>query len=695
MRKLGYGLVAVLAAGVAARAQAGSPAADPYLWLEDVRGSRALQWVDEQNRVTVGAIGSDADYAHSLTAARQIVSEREVIPRDQVSGDFVFSFVRTNARPQGMWRRTTMASYRTGNPDWETLLDVNALNTERGTKAQWKDARCLAPDMTKCLVFLNGEKAGAQAMLEFDASSRTLVDGGFGAGAAVVEADWVDADTLLLVTRESSGRRGATHSAVRLWSRGRKLQDARLVFGAEATDVSLKTFVAHAPDGSAHAFFSRQKKDGTTQLIHVDAEGNPLRIMVPDNARFHGMLGGELVFTLAADWRTGGALYAAGTMFSLPLQKYIDNHGALPAVRRIYAPDQQSTVTAVSMTRDAMFVSTLEKVQGRISEFTFDGHQWSSRRLALPDFGSVDVLSSSDTAYDMMIRYASFLAPDRAYVLSRGTEPVLLSQLSPRFDASGAEVAQFEAVSKDGTKIPYFIVRRAGTATVPPTPVPTLLYAYGGFQISTTPWYWSSAGKLWLEKGGAYAIANIRGGGEFGPTWHAAATGKNRQRNFDDLAAVAEDMVARNLTTRQKLGVFGSSQGGLLAAGTFVQHPDLFAAVVAQVPLTDMLRYTALASNCTWKAEYGDPSDPGMRDIIAQWSPYQNLKHGVKYPKVLFMTSGSDTRVHPGHARKMAARMEELGQPVMYYESSEAPDADARAEQLALTFTYFRRVLME
>jgi prolyl oligopeptidase len=294
-----------------------------------------------------------------------------------------------------------------------------------------------------------------------------------------------------------------------------------------------------------------------------------------------------------------------------------------------------------------------------------------------------------------MIRYASFLAPDRAFLLSRGAEPLLLSQLSPRFDASGAEVAQFEAVSKDGTKIPYFIVRKAGTATVPPTPVPTLLYAYGGFRISTTPWYWSSAGKLWLEKGGAYAIANIRGGGEFGDAWHAAATGRNRQRNFDDLAAVAQDMVARNLTTQQKLGVFGSSQGGLLAAGTFVQHPDLFAAVVAQVPLTDMLRYTTMASNCTWKAEYGDPSNPEMRDIIAQWSPYQNLKQGVKYPKVLFMTSGSDKRVHPGHARKMAARMEQLGQHVMYYESSEEPDAEARAEQLALTFTYFRRVLMD
>jgi prolyl oligopeptidase len=532
-------------------------------------------------------------------------------------------------------------------------------------------------------------------MLEFDTASRTLVDGGFEAGSSVTEADWLDADTLLVVTQEATGRRRATRPEVRLWSRGKRLGDAHLVFGADTTDITLKTFVAHASDGSTQAFFSRQKKDETTQLIHVDANGNPLRILVPDNARFHGMLGGELVLTLAADWQTGGTLFRAGTMISLPLQKYIDNHGALPAVRQIYAPDEKSTVTAVSMTREAMFVSRLENVQGRVSEFTFDGQRWSQRRLALPDFGSVDVLSSSDTARDMMIRYASFLAPDRAYLLSRGTEPILLFQLSPRFDASGSEVAQFEAVSRDGTKIPYFIVRKAGTATVPPTPVPKLLYAYGGFQISTTPWYWSSAGKLWLEKGGAYAIANIRGGGEFGPTWHAAATGKNRQRNFDDLAAVAEDMVARNLATREKLGAFGSSQGGLLAAGTFVQHPDLFAAVVAQVPLTDMLRYTTLASNCSWKAEYGDPSNPEIRDIIAQWSPYQNLKQGVKYPKVLFLTSGGDQRVYPGHARKMAARMEELGQRVMYYESAEATDADARAEQLALTFTYFRRVLMD
>jgi prolyl oligopeptidase len=429
-----------------------------------------------------------------------------------------------------------------------------------------------------------------------------------------------------------------------------------------------------------------------SQLFHVDESGRAMRITVPPTAQFRGMLQRQLLFFLTADWRTGGQNHLAGSIISFSLDAYIRSAGALPPILPAYIADQRSSVTGVAIANNAAFVTLLENVQGRMNELTFDGRQWLWRRITLPNNGAVEVISASELGKDVLLKYSGFLTPDSLYVVERGKEPSGIRQISARFDASGAEVKQFEAVSADGTKVPYFIVRKSGVFNG--GAAPTLLYAYGGFQISTTPWYWSSAGKLWLEKGGAYAIANIRGGGEFGPGWHAAATRENRQKNFDDLAAVARDMIARGLTTPKQLGLFGTSQGGLLVAGTFVQHPDLFSAVVAQVPLTDMIRYTKLAASKNWVAEYGDPADPHMRDIIAQWSPYQNVRAGVKYPNVFFMTSAGDSRIHPAHARKMAAKMEDMGLPVLYYEDGQGTDAGQRAEQMALTFTYFRRVLM-
>jgi prolyl oligopeptidase len=320
------------------------------------------------------------------------------------------------------------------------------------------------------------------------------------------------------------------------------------------------------------------------------------------------------------------------------------------------------------------------------------------RRVALPGDGAVAVASASPVDREVLLKYTSFLSPDRLFVMSFGGEPQRIKEMPARFDAYGFEVRQFEAVSSDGTRIPYFVVRKEDTLENGKTPM--LLYAYGGFQIPAIPWYWATAGKLWLEKGGAYAVANVRGGGEFGPRWHDAATGANRQRNFDDLSAVARNMIARGFTSPRRLGLIGASQGGLLVTGAFVQNPDLFSAVSAQVPLTDMLRYTHMSAGASWIAEYGDPADPAMRAVIARWSPYQNLKHGVKYPRVFFLASTKDDRVHPGHARKMAAKMQANGQPYYYYESTDgghdaATSLRQRAEQLALVYTYFRGQLME
>jgi prolyl oligopeptidase len=404
----------------------------------------------------------------------------------------------------------------------------------------------------------------------------------------------------------------------------------------------------------------------------------------------------QLLFKMLKDWKNGSETYKQGSLIAFSFDDFAKG-GALPKVTTVLATDDRSSIESVSTNRDAVFVAMLSNVKGKLVQLSFDGSNWSQTDVGLPDNGSVGIATASDFDPTVMATYTSFLVPDQLYALRAGSKPHVIKQLPARFSAAGYDVNQYEATSKDGTKIPYFIVRKAGAQLDGNTP--TILYAYGGFEVSTTPWYWSTAGKLWLENGGAYVIASIRGGGEFGPRWHEAARLENHQRNFDDMAAVGRDVISRGFTSSRRLGELGGSQGGLLVAATFVQNPDLFNAVACQVPLGDMLRYTHMGAGASWTAEYGDPADPKMHDIIARWSPYQNIKKGVKYPKVFFLTSTKDDRVHPGHARKMAAKMEANGQPFLYYENIEGGHAAAanlqqRAEQLALTYTYLRQQLM-
>ena len=667
---------------------------DPFLWLEDIHSDRALRWVRSQNETTLAELKGDPAYSQTRAAADQILNFKDTIPRDQIVGGKVYSFVQTPTHPRGIWRRSSLEAYKTGSAIWETLLDLDSIREKQNANLNWQSAKCLPPEYLRCLIFLSYDGRQGVLLKEFDVPSKTFFSGGFEIGEASTDAEWVDSDTILVTTNWGRGSLTASGrpKAVKIWSRGQDLRQAQLIYEGQTTDFSVTPRTFFSQGGKVSLFVARQMARGESQLFHVDESGKAMRITAPSSALFKGVLQRQLLFLLTKDWRIAGQTHLAGSIVSFSLDQYLKSGGALPQIFQAYIADQRSSITGVSISSDAAFVSLMENVQGRLNELTFDGSQWLWRRVTLPDNGAVEIVSASELDSDVMLKFSNFLTPDGLFIVRRGKEPKVLRHLSPRFNASGAEVLQFEARSTDGAKIPYFVIRK--TSVFGNAPAPTLLYAYGGFQISTTPWYWSSAGKLWLEKGGAYAIANIRGGGEFGADWHAAAAGENRQRNFDDLAAVARDMIARGLTVPPKLGIFGTSQGGLLVAGTFVQHPELFGAVVAQVPLTDMLRYTKLAASKSWTSEYGDPADPRMRDIIAQWSPYQNVKAGVKYPNVFFMTSTEELRVHPGHARKMAAKMEALGQPVLYYEDNQGSDAGQRAEQMALTFTYFKRELM-
>lgn len=673
---------------------------DPFIWLEDVGGARALDWVRAQNDFTVKTLKAAGDYAEAQAAAEAILTAPDRIPAAAMAGGQVYNFWQDRGRVRGLWRRTSLASYQSSEPQWETLLDLDALAAAQNENWVWKGAQCLAPGYRRCLVRLSRGGRDAVVVREFDLLSRSFVKGGFDVAEAKTEIAWVDVNTVLVATNwgpETLTRSGYPR-VVKVWRRGQTVRDAQTIYEGDASDVGVSPRTLVDGDGKVDRFIVRGLGTFGAELFNVDAGFRVTRISVPAFADFKGVSRRQLLFYLNRDWRTAGRVFLQGSLVSFSLDDYLASGGAIPTIRSLFTPDTKTAIASVATGKDTVYLSLLENVKGRLHEVSFDGAQWLWRRVPMPDNGAIDVAAASDGDGEVLLKFSSFTTPEQLYLMPRGGEPRVVKQLPPRFDAYAIEVKQYEATSADGTRIPYFLVRKEDTLNNGSTP--TILYAYGGFQVSTTPWYWSTAGKLWLEKGGAYAVANVRGGGEFGPRWHEAARGVNRQKNIDDLAAVARDMINRGFTSARRLGVMGASQGGLLATATFIQNPNLFNAVVAQVPLTDMLRYPRLSAGASWLAEYGDPGDPMQRAAILRWSPYHNIQAGTKYPRAFFLASTRDDRVHPAHARKMAAKLQANGHPYLYFETLDAGhDAPQslrqRAEQLALTFTYFRQQLME
>lgn len=699
MRFVAVCVGAVLCLFQSVSAAADSANDDPFLWLEDVRGQRALDWVQGQNAFTARALKRDPGYAEDLSAAEAILTAPDRIPQPVLAGGHVYNLWQDRAHPRGVWRRATVDEYESSEPAWEILLDLDALSARERENWIWKGATCAPPAFQRCLVRLSRGGRDAFVVREFDVASRSFVPGGFSIAEAKTEIAWIDANTVLVATNWSpdSLTRAGYPRIVKRWRRSEQLRDAATLYEGEVGDVNVVPRTVSGPTGQVDRFIVRNLGPQGTELFNVDAAWRVTRITVPPFADFKGVHRRQLIFHLNRDWRTAGRSFLQGSVVSLSLDDYLAAGGAMPAIRSLFTPAPRTAATAVAVAKDAVYLALLENVRGRVHEVTFDGGQWLWRRVALPDNGSVEIAAASDADDRVVLKYASFLVPDALYLMTKGADPERVKQLPPRFDPYEFEVLQFEAVSADGTRIPYFVVAKEGTLANGRTPF--VLYAYGGFQVATTPWYWSTAGKLWLEKGGAYAVANVRGGGEFGPRWHEAAKGINRQKNFDDLTAVARDMISRGLSSPRRLGLMGASQGGLLVAGTLVQNPPLFNAAVAQVPLADMLRYPHLSAGASWLAEYGDPADPRQRAAILRWSPYHNIRAGVRYPRFLVLGSANDDRVHPAHARKLAAKLQANGHPFLYYESPNGHDAartlTLRAEQLALTFTYFRQQLMD
>jgi len=666
---------------------------DPYLWLEDIHGEKAMDWVKEQNAKSLAVLKSDPRYQRDYDFTLKVLDATDRIPYGSLDHQYVFNFWQDKEHPKGVWRRTTIAEYAKADPAWETLIDVDKLAADEKENWVWKGGQCNAA-LTRCLLNLSRGGGDAVVTREFDLATKSFVKDGFYLPEAKSTALLLDDGTVLFGTDFGPGSMTTSGypNVVKLWKHGEKIADAKTLFEGKLSDVaSSGSFLR---DGDRQLpFINRSPSFFENEDYLEGAGGKWWKIPVPDFAVLQGLHHGQLLFSLRKDWTANGVRLAKGTLFSVPLDT-LQATQKLPPVTVIYVPGPRSSIDGVTTGRDAVYASIYDNVVGSIHAFRFADGKWSDTKLDLPPGGSAYVISANDFGPEAFFGFESFLKPSTLYLEDGGAQPKEIKALPPRFDAGGLETVQYEATSKDGTKIPYFVIRPAAVKG----PAPTVLYGYGGFEISETPAYLVTPGKLWLRKGGVYVVANIRGGGEFGPAWHEAALTYHRQRAFDDFAAVAADLIKRKITTREKLGIMGGSNGGLLVSTVMTQYPELLGAVVCQVPLIDMLRYTRIGAGASWIGEYGDPADPKMAATIRTYSPYQNVRAKKTYPPVFFVTATSDDRVTPAHARKMAAKMEAQGHSVLFYENTDgghAAAADHRqaAEKTALTFVYLAREL--
>jgi prolyl oligopeptidase len=665
---------------------------DPHLWLEEVEGERALAWVREQNTRSLSALESDPRYAGLYADASAIANNRDRLPLGSIREGYLYNFWQDETHVRGIWRRSPLADYARGAPRWETLLDIDALATAENANWVYKGVDCL-DGTTRCMVQLSDGGRDASTYREYDIATRSFVDGGFVVPEAKSSTAWIDQNTLLVSTDWGDGT--ITESGypyiIKRWTRGTPLERATEVIRGQVTDVGVWPGVLEDVDGTripiaveADTFFesTNYRLDGA----------QPQRINLPPKSSIQGLFNGQLIFTLQEAW----AGLPNGALGAYPLT---ETGAESPRAVALFSPSERQSVEEVAITRNAVLIAGYENVRGRILRFTLDNGAWRQTQIELPATGSVNIASASPREEIAFAVYDDYTTPSTLYALeNRATSARSIRSLPALFDASRYVAEQFEAVSRDGTRVPYYVVRARDMEFDGDNP--TLLYAYGGFQVSYPPHYNANVGKLWLERGGVYVLANIRGGGEFGPAWHQAGLRTNRQVIYDDFYAVEQDLVNRRITSPRRLGIMGGSNGGLLMGVMLNQHPEMINAAVVQVPLLDMLRYDQLLAGASWVDEYGSPSNPEERAFLETISPYQNLRQRDDFPLPFVLTSTKDDRVHPGHARKYVARMIELGMPVLYYENidgghSAAANLNEAARRRALEYTYLMQRLMD
>ena len=674
---------------------------DLFLWLEEVEGARALGWVRAENARSLAVLEGDPRYAELYREALAVISAPDRIPYPSFLGDRLANFWQDDVHVRGLWRSTSLGSFATAEPDWQKVLDVDALAVAEARNWVFQGASVLPPDYRCALVSLSDGGRDASERREFDFAAARFIEGGFRLPEGKQSAAWLDDDTLIVAREWGPGTTTASGYPfiLKRLRRDAPLDQAEELFAGTPDDVSVGASMLRDPDGRVAGILVNRQLSFFESQQYLLTEGSPVRLPLPARSTFRGFVSGQLIFSLEEEWPiAGGRSYPPGALVSLDLAGcFADPEAVVPLL--IHAPGPREAIEDVAATRTILLATVYRNVQGSAVAYRFAAGTWVASPLDLPEHASLHIVDASKREDRAFIDVAGFLTPNALWLVEPdGGSATPVKSLPPRFDAAGLTVEQFETASSDGTAVPYFVIRQTGLPF--DGSAPTLLYGYGGFQVSMTPSYAGALGKLWLEKGGVYVVANIRGGGEFGPEWHKAALKEHRQRAFDDFIAVAEDVIRRGITSPRRLGIMGGSNGGLLIGAMLVQRPELFRAVVIQVPLLDMLRYHKLLAGASWMAEYGDPDRPEEAEFLRRISPYHNLRQGVSYPEPCFLTSTKDDRVHPGHARKMAAKMATMGLAFLYYENvdgghSAAANLEERARRTALEFTYLTQKLMD
>jgi prolyl oligopeptidase len=668
---------------------------DPYQWLEDVGGEGALDWVRARNAKSQERFEEDPQFEPLRKDLLEILDSSARIPLIVKHGEYYYNFWRDKKNERGLWRRTTLAEYKKDEPAWEILLDLDALGSKEQENWVWKGASLLRPDYTRALISLSRGGADADVTREFDLTRREFVEDGFQRPEAKGGMSWIDRDHVFISTEFGPG--SMTDSGyprmAKLWKRGTPMDSAITLYEGKATDMSIGAVHDDSP-GFERNFISRNIAFYNDELYLLKDNRELVKIDAPNTSN-KSVSRSWMALELREPWVIGNQTYNAGSLLVIGFDAFMEGNRKFEV---LFEPTDTTALSSFGFTKDHLLINILDDVKNRIEVLTHTPTGWKREPLrGAPKFGTVNVTPvDPDESNDYFMTSTDYLTPTTLSMGTIGSDPVELKRLPQFFDSKGLAITQHFAKSADGTRVPYFMVAQKDLK--PTGDHPTLLYGYGGFEISLQPGYSATVGRAWLTQGGVYVVANIRGGGEYGPRWHQAALKQNRLRAYEDFAAVAKDLVERKVTRKERLAIQGGSNGGLLVGNMVTLYPELFHAAVCQVPLLDMKRYNKLLAGASWMAEYGNPDVPEEWAFIQRFSPYQNVKPQANYPRVLFTTSTRDDRVHPGHARKMMAKMEAMGHPVWYYENIEGGHGGAAnnrqsAFMQALAYTFLKQEL--
>ena len=684
-------LLAAVTVGLATGAFAQSD--DPYLWLEEIQGDRAIAQVKQWNGETEAKLTAVPGFEERRMRALQLLNDpNQIATPDDVMGDLVANHWVDADHKRGLWRVSPLAGFLAGKPVWRTLIDVDALGKAEGKSWVWHGADCLPPEYQRCLVSLSPGGSDADVIREFDLTSGQFVEGGFVVPESKNSATWVDHDTLMVAMAEGEGTvtKSGYARIVKEWKRGTPWSAANKI--AEVTEDDIGISPVAVMDGDVRRIgISRNVGFYEARLSMRAPDGNWVDLPIPETANFNAVISGQAIATLVEPLGS----FQPGSVVAFDIQQMLA--GQKPAPQLVMAPSKSQAIEEVSASDNVLWVKALDDVSGKLFALRrqADG-SWLSTAMALPANSTIHIVKTADKQDIAFATVEGMLTPTTLMSVDAAGKIGTLQALPAQFDASKFTVDQRFATSKDGTRVPYFLVRKKGVTK----PTGVLVHAYGGFRNAQTPTYLTGQpyrsgplGLFWAEDGGAFVLANIRGGGEYGPGWWRDALREKRQNSFDDLEAVSRDLVATGVARKDGVAISGRSNGGVLVGAAMTQHPDLYSAVISGSPLHDMKRYSHLLAGASWIDEYGDPDKPEDWAFMSKYSPYQNIRSGVRYPPTFFYLSTKDDRVHPGHARKMAAKLGGVGDRVYFHEYLEGghsvgADRDEDAMRAALLWSF-------